>query len=120
MTELLSSDKTFNNSCMWHNVTDKLSVQLPFACSSHVSSVVFQVELETAQQQISLLTQQKELLRERLENVSDYPGLKRERAELQGQLRLLKTQLEEAQEENRLLHAGEGRLLLPFPEESSY
>lgn len=105
---------------MWHNVTDKLSVQLSFACSSYVSSVVFQVELETAQQQISLLTQQKELLRERLENMSDYPGLKRERAELQGQLRLLKTQLEEAQEENRLLHAGEGRLLLPFSEESSY
>uniref|UniRef100_A0A671WCM7 OFD1 centriole and centriolar satellite protein n=1 Tax=Sparus aurata TaxID=8175 RepID=A0A671WCM7_SPAAU len=67
------------------------------------------VELETAQQQISLLTQQKELLRERLENVSDYPSLKRERAELQGQLRLLKTQLEEAQEENRLLHADLGK-----------
>ncbi|XP_036965256.1 oral-facial-digital syndrome 1 protein homolog isoform X1 [Acanthopagrus latus] len=67
------------------------------------------VELETAQQQISLLTQQKEQLRERLENMSDYPGLKRERAELQGQLRLLKTQLEEAQEENRLLHADLGK-----------
>ncbi|XP_073329085.1 centriole and centriolar satellite protein ofd1 isoform X2 [Pagrus major] len=67
------------------------------------------VELETAQQQISLLTQQKELLRERLENMSDYPGLKREKAELQGQLRLLKTQLEEAQEENRLLHADLGK-----------
>lgn len=43
--------------------------------------------------------------------MSDYPSLKREKAQLQGQVRLLKTQLEEAQEENRLLHAGEGRLL---------
>lgn len=77
----------------------------------HVSSVVLQVELETAQQQISLLTQQKELLKERLESVSDYPSLKREKAELQGQQRLLKKQLEEAQEENRLLHAGEDQLL---------
>ncbi|XP_041806538.1 oral-facial-digital syndrome 1 protein homolog isoform X2 [Chelmon rostratus] len=68
-----------------------------------------QVELETAQQQISLLTQQKELLKERLESVSDYPSLKREKAELQGQQRLLKKQLEEAQEENRLLHADLGK-----------
>lgn len=64
-----------------------------------------QVEVDTAQQQISLLTQQNELLRERLETMSDYTSLKREKAELQGQLRLLKKQLEEAQEENRLLHA---------------
>ncbi|XP_068428160.1 centriole and centriolar satellite protein ofd1 [Clinocottus analis] len=68
-----------------------------------------QVELDTAQQQISLLTQQKELLRERLETTSDYPSLKSEKAELHGQLRLLKKQLEEAQEENRLLHADLGR-----------
>lgn len=68
-----------------------------------------QVELDTAQQQIPLLTQQKELLRERLETMSDYPGLKREKAELQGQLRLLKNQLDEAQEENRLLHADLGK-----------
>uniref|UniRef100_A0A8C9WWY4 OFD1 centriole and centriolar satellite protein n=1 Tax=Sander lucioperca TaxID=283035 RepID=A0A8C9WWY4_SANLU len=67
------------------------------------------VELDTAQQQISLLTQQKELLRERLETMSDYPSLKREKAELQGQLRLLKKQLEETQEENRLLHADLGQ-----------
>ncbi|XP_034430469.1 oral-facial-digital syndrome 1 protein homolog isoform X2 [Hippoglossus hippoglossus] len=64
-----------------------------------------QVELDTAQQQIPLLTQQKELLRERVETMSDYTSLKREKAELQGQLRLLKNQLDEAQEENRLLHA---------------
>lgn len=49
-------------------------------------------------------------MRERLESVSDYLSLKREKAELQGQLRLLKKQLEEAQEENRLLHAGEDYL----------
>ncbi|XP_070770796.1 centriole and centriolar satellite protein ofd1 [Enoplosus armatus] len=68
-----------------------------------------QAELDTSQQQLSLLTQQRELLRERLETMSDYPSLKREKAELQGQLRLLKKQLEEAQEENRLLHADLGK-----------
>ncbi|XP_070832873.1 centriole and centriolar satellite protein ofd1 [Chaetodon trifascialis] len=68
-----------------------------------------QVELDTAQQQISLLTQQKELLKERLESVSDYPSLKAEKADLQGQLRLLKRQLEETQEENRLLRADLGK-----------
>ncbi|XP_029385879.1 centriole and centriolar satellite protein ofd1 isoform X2 [Echeneis naucrates] len=68
-----------------------------------------QAELDTAQQQVSLLTQQKDLLGERLETMSDYPSLKREKAELQGQLRLLKKQLDEAQEENRLLHADLGK-----------
>ncbi|KAM3608348.1 uncharacterized protein V6R79_023572 [Siganus canaliculatus] len=68
-----------------------------------------QMELDTAQQQISLLTQQKELLRERLEDVSDYPSVKRDKAELQAQLQLLKRQLEEALEENQLLHADVGR-----------
>ncbi|XP_072253050.1 centriole and centriolar satellite protein ofd1 [Leuresthes tenuis] len=64
-----------------------------------------QVELDTAQQQISLLTQQKELLGERLESTRDYPSLRREKSELQGQLRLLQKQLEEAQEESRRLRA---------------
>ncbi|CAN9497697.1 unnamed protein product [Ophioblennius macclurei] len=64
-----------------------------------------QAELDTAQQQISLLTQQKEMLKERLETTSDYSNLKVERAELQGQLQLLRKQLEEAQEENRFLRA---------------
>ncbi|KAF7665428.1 hypothetical protein LDENG_00143600 [Lucifuga dentata] len=68
-----------------------------------------QVELDMTQQQASLLSQQKALLRERLDAVSDYPILKREKAELQGQLRLLKTQLEEAQEENRILRADLGK-----------
>uniref|UniRef100_A0A3P9L780 OFD1 centriole and centriolar satellite protein n=1 Tax=Oryzias latipes TaxID=8090 RepID=A0A3P9L780_ORYLA len=64
-----------------------------------------QADLDTAQQQISLLTQQKDLLRERLESTSDYPSLRRERTELQEQMRLLKKQLEEVREENRRLHA---------------
>lgn len=41
-----------------------------------------------------------------MESMSDYPRLTKEKAELQGQLQLLKKQLEEAQEEKRLLHAG--------------
>ncbi|KAM4561746.1 centriole and centriolar satellite protein ofd1 [Fundulus diaphanus] len=73
-----------------------------------------QVELETAQQQVSLLTQQKELLKERLESTSDYANLKRERAELQGQLQLLRKQLEEAQEENQRLRA---EMIQPSKEE---
>ncbi|PWA31184.1 hypothetical protein CCH79_00002706 [Gambusia affinis] len=73
-----------------------------------------QVELETAQQQISLLTQQKELLKERLESTSDYSRLKRERTELLGQLQLLKEQLEEAQGENQRLRA---EMIKPSKEE---
>ncbi|MEQ2254410.1 hypothetical protein ILYODFUR_003422 [Ilyodon furcidens] len=72
------------------------------------------VELETAHQQISLLTQQKELLKERLESTSDYPGLKREKAELLGQLQLLKKQLQESQEENQRLRA---EMIKPSKEE---
>lgn len=71
----------------------------------------FQVELETARQQISLLNQQKELLRERLETMSDYSSVRKEKTELQGQLRLLKTQLEEAREEKQILQAGEALML---------
>uniref|UniRef100_A0A1A8GCV1 Oral-facial-digital syndrome 1 n=1 Tax=Nothobranchius korthausae TaxID=1143690 RepID=A0A1A8GCV1_9TELE len=64
-----------------------------------------QIELETAEQQISLLTQQNNVLKERLESTGDYLSLKRERAELQGQVELLKQQLEGAQEESRRLRA---------------
>lgn len=78
-----------------------------FTVSASLISLVLKVELDTSQQQISLVNQQKELLREKLETMSDYPSLKREKVELQGQLRLLKKQLEEAQEENRFLRAGE-------------
>ncbi|XP_054887571.1 centriole and centriolar satellite protein ofd1 [Poeciliopsis prolifica] len=73
-----------------------------------------QVELETAQQQISLLTQQKELLKERLESTSDYSRLKQEKTELLGQLQLLKKQLEEAQGENQRLRA---EMIKPSKEE---
>lgn len=84
-----------------------------------LAGLFFQIELDTAQQQISLLAQQKELLRERMESMSDYPRLTKEKAELQGQLQLLKKQLEEAQEEKRLLHAGrEWRLLSSVYQES--
>ncbi|XP_035250210.1 oral-facial-digital syndrome 1 protein homolog isoform X2 [Anguilla anguilla] len=62
-----------------------------------------QVALDTALAQVSLVTQQNELLKERLEAARDYPTLKRERVELQAQLRLLKKTLEEAQEENHHL-----------------
>uniref|UniRef100_A0A4W5KHZ3 OFD1 centriole and centriolar satellite protein n=1 Tax=Hucho hucho TaxID=62062 RepID=A0A4W5KHZ3_9TELE len=68
-----------------------------------------QMELDTSQSQYSLLTQQNELLRERLETMNDYPTLRRERVEQQAQLRLLKKQLEEAQEENQHLQADLGR-----------
>ncbi|XP_068602385.1 centriole and centriolar satellite protein ofd1 [Brachionichthys hirsutus] len=68
-----------------------------------------QVELDTAQQQASLLTQQKELLRERLEAMSDYSTLKSEKAEQQGELRLLRKQLEEAQETTGLLREDLGK-----------
>ncbi|RXM95974.1 Oral-facial-digital syndrome 1 protein [Acipenser ruthenus] len=59
-----------------------------------------QVDLDSASSQIYLLTQQNELLKERLNETTDYPLLKRERLELQTQLKLLKRQLEEAHEEN--------------------
>ncbi|XP_076026003.1 centriole and centriolar satellite protein ofd1 isoform X2 [Genypterus blacodes] len=64
-----------------------------------------QAELETSEQQVSLLSQQKELLRERLEAVSDYSSLMRDRTEAHGELRQLRTQLEEAQVENQILRA---------------
>lgn len=56
-----------------------------------------------------------------MESMSDYPRLTKEKAELQGQLQLLKKQLEEAQEEKRLLHAGrEWWLLECLPGECPY
>ncbi|XP_061697508.1 centriole and centriolar satellite protein ofd1 isoform X2 [Syngnathoides biaculeatus] len=64
-----------------------------------------QVDLDAAQQQTILLRQQNELLRERLENMSDFPSLKEDSARLQGQVKLLKKELEEAQDENRRLSA---------------
>ncbi|KAM8857748.1 centriole and centriolar satellite protein ofd1 isoform 2-T2 [Synchiropus picturatus] len=64
-----------------------------------------QVELETAEQQTSLLSQQNERLKERLDHMSDYSVLRKEKVQLQGQVQLLERQLDEAQEQNRLLSA---------------
>ncbi|XP_052421057.1 centriole and centriolar satellite protein ofd1 isoform X1 [Carassius gibelio] len=61
------------------------------------------MELESSRAQASLLTQQNELLRERLENMSDYPALKRDAPEQQMNIRLLKEQLEDKQQENQRL-----------------
>lgn len=65
------------------------------------------MELNTAQQQVLLLNQQKEMMKERLETMSDYPSLKREKTELEGKLHVLKNELEQAQEEAFLLRGGE-------------
>nr|XP_015217093.1 PREDICTED: oral-facial-digital syndrome 1 protein isoform X1 [Lepisosteus oculatus]XP_015217094.1 PREDICTED: oral-facial-digital syndrome 1 protein isoform X1 [Lepisosteus oculatus] len=65
-----------------------------------------QVELDAAMSQISLLTQQTKLLKERLEETTDYPVLKRERLELQAQVRLITRHLEDTQEENRQFKAA--------------
>lgn len=81
------------------------------AFGAHLSPVLMQVELDTAHQQAALLNQQKELLKERLETMSDYSDLERDKTELKGQVHLLKNQLLEAQEEVRLLSAGLDRLL---------
>lgn len=75
-----------------------------------IVSVSEQIELTMAQQQQSILTEQKELLKEKLDTMSDYTSLKSERVELQGQLRLLGKQLQEALEENRHLHSGKTHL----------
>ncbi|XP_077583907.1 centriole and centriolar satellite protein ofd1 isoform X2 [Stigmatopora nigra] len=64
-----------------------------------------QLDLEAAQQQTSLLRQQNDLLKERLESMNDFPILKEENVHLRGQFNLLKKQLEDAQEENRRLNA---------------
>ncbi|KTF95616.1 hypothetical protein cypCar_00037143 [Cyprinus carpio] len=66
------------------------------------------MELESSRAQAALLTQQNELLRERLENLSDYPALKRDAQELQTNISLLKQQLEEKHQENQRLRQGLG------------
>ncbi|KAK7939223.1 hypothetical protein WMY93_002549 [Mugilogobius chulae] len=68
------------------------------------------IELNMAQQQQAILTDQKELLKEKLETMSDYTSLKSERVELQGQLRLLGKQLQEALEENSHLRSDLQRI----------
>ncbi|KAM9804972.1 centriole and centriolar satellite protein ofd1 [Neosynchiropus ocellatus] len=64
-----------------------------------------QVELETAEQQTSLLSQQNEQLKERLDHMSDYSVLRKEKVQLQGRVQLLERQLDEAQEQARRLSA---------------
>ncbi|XP_058642131.1 centriole and centriolar satellite protein ofd1 isoform X2 [Onychostoma macrolepis] len=61
------------------------------------------MELESSRSQASLLAQQNELLRERLENLSDYPALKKDTQQLQTHIRLLEQQLEEKRLENQRL-----------------
>ncbi|KAL0185230.1 hypothetical protein M9458_020927, partial [Cirrhinus mrigala] len=61
------------------------------------------MELESSRSQASLLAQQNELLRERLENMSDYPALKKDTLELQKHIKLMKQQLEENRQENQRL-----------------
>ncbi|XP_077435804.1 centriole and centriolar satellite protein ofd1 isoform X2 [Vanacampus margaritifer] len=68
-----------------------------------------QGELDATQQQTCLLRQQNELLRERLESMNDFSSLKEDNTHLQGQVKLLRKELEEAQEENRRLHANLGK-----------
>ncbi|KAJ8004625.1 hypothetical protein DPEC_G00138250 [Dallia pectoralis] len=68
-----------------------------------------QMELDTSQSQRSLLTQQNELLRERLEATKDYPTLRSERGELQTRISQLNKQLEEVQEENQRLRGDLSR-----------
>ncbi|XP_051783173.1 centriole and centriolar satellite protein ofd1 isoform X4 [Erpetoichthys calabaricus] len=58
-----------------------------------------EIELDFANSQLALLTQQNDLLKERLNETTDYPLLKRENLELQAQTKMQKKHLEEAQEE---------------------
>ncbi|KAK7154666.1 hypothetical protein R3I94_007862 [Phoxinus phoxinus] len=62
-----------------------------------------QVELESARSQASLLTRENELTRQRLEDMRDYPALKREAQDLQTHIRRMKLQLEEQLQENQRL-----------------
>lgn len=73
---------------------------------AHLSPLPLQKDLDAAQQQVSLLNQQKGLLQERLGTMGDYSDLERDKRELIGQVQLLKHQLLEAQEQMRLLRAG--------------
>ncbi|XP_072314329.1 centriole and centriolar satellite protein ofd1-like [Eucyclogobius newberryi] len=63
------------------------------------------IDINAAQQRQCVLNEQKEFLKEKLETMSDYAGLKSEREELQSQVRLLDKQLKEALKEKKHLHA---------------
>ncbi|XP_077073015.1 centriole and centriolar satellite protein ofd1 isoform X2 [Siphateles boraxobius] len=62
-----------------------------------------QEELESARSHTSLLTRENELIREKLENMRDYPALKKQTQDLQTHIRLMKLQLEEEHQENQRL-----------------
>lgn len=106
-TEKLTENETRNKVETTRILKESAALDAKMEEHSRVCSELKQlkVELNTTQQQVSLLSEQKELLKEKLETMSDYTSLKTERAELQGQLRLLKKQLEEALEENNCLRA---------------
>ncbi|MCJ8732101.1 hypothetical protein PDJAM_G00207240 [Pangasius djambal] len=72
-----------------------------------------QEELESARGNVCALQQQNAALKETLEGVSDYATVRSERVELQAEVRLLKRQLEESQEEKQRLRQ---ELNTPSPE----
>ncbi|XP_053089805.1 centriole and centriolar satellite protein ofd1 isoform X3 [Pangasianodon hypophthalmus] len=72
-----------------------------------------QEELESARGNVCALEQQNAALKEKLEGVSDYASVRSERVELQAEVRLLKKQLEESQEEKQRLRQ---ELNTPSPE----
>lgn len=106
-TEKLTENETRNKMEMARILKESEEIDAKVEEHVRVCSELKQlkVELNTAQQQLSLLSEQKELLKEKLETMSDYTSLKTDRVELQGQLRLINKQLEEALEESSHLRA---------------
>ncbi|XP_029460427.1 oral-facial-digital syndrome 1 protein isoform X2 [Rhinatrema bivittatum] len=79
---------------------------------SHTEEV--QLELNSANAQVSVLTRQNQLLTENLKETRDYPQLKAEKLELQTQIKFLKQQLEESHRELQQLR---DRLSYPAAEQ---
>nr|XP_057938230.1 centriole and centriolar satellite protein ofd1 isoform X2 [Doryrhamphus excisus] len=106
-TEELTASESRNKEETKHIQNESAAMKLKSEEHSKACSELkrLQVELEAAQQQSSLLSQQNDLLRERMDGMSDFASLKQDKALLQGQVQLLKTQLEEAQEEKQRLCA---------------
>ncbi|XP_066213502.1 centriole and centriolar satellite protein OFD1 isoform X1 [Saccopteryx leptura] len=76
-----------------------------------------ELELESVKAQSAAVTKQNHLLKEKMEETSDYSLLKEENIELQAQNKLLKQQLEESRNENlRLLN----RIAEPSPEMADF
>ncbi|XP_054643338.1 centriole and centriolar satellite protein ofd1 isoform X2 [Dunckerocampus dactyliophorus] len=106
-TEQLTASESRNKEETIHIQKESATMKLKLEEYNKACSELkrLQVDLDAAQQQTALLNQQNELLRERMESMSDFASLKEDKALLQGQVRLLKTQLEEAQEEKQRLCA---------------